>query len=126
MPLTRVLFEPVRSAEPPIISGIAGISWSSAEPEWTRVALTGLVSRALAMWASSASKALAGSSPFMARVKSDARVEAASLASQALRTLAPRRPTLFQAVAMSPGTVNGSASQPMATRASRIWSSNRV
>ena len=35
------LFEPVRSAEPPTISGTAGTSCSRAEPECTRVALAG-------------------------------------------------------------------------------------
>ena len=41
MPLTRVLLEPVRSAEPPIISGTAGTRASSAAPECARVAAAG-------------------------------------------------------------------------------------
>ena len=39
-PLVRVLLEPVRSAEPPIISGSAGIRLSSANSEAVRVAMS--------------------------------------------------------------------------------------
>ena len=38
--LVRVLFEPVRSAEPPIISGSAGIRLSSANSQAVRVAIS--------------------------------------------------------------------------------------
>ena len=39
MPFGLVLFEPVRSADPPIISGIAATSVSSANSEAARVAM---------------------------------------------------------------------------------------
>src|SRR5665811_586921 len=44
--LVRVLLEPVRSAEPPIISGSAGIRLSSANSQAVRVAISfGLAAR---------------------------------------------------------------------------------
>ena len=126
MPLTMVLLEPVRSAEPPTISGIAGTSSASAEPECWRVAAAGFSASALAMWASTAAKAASGRSPAMARSKSPLIFEAASLASQALRTLAPLRPAARQGFNTSSGTVNGSAAQPIAARAAAISGSNSV
>ena len=126
VPLTKVLFEPVRSAEPPIISGMAGKRWSRAEPECWRVAAAGRDSAAAAMWASMASKAPAGSSPDMARWKSAALAEAARRACQALRVRPPRRPARRQAFTRSSGSSKGGRSQPMALRDSAISGSNRV
>ena len=83
MPLTKVLFDPVRSAEPPISSGIAANSSSSAAPDDWRVAWAGLVSTSSAIFASSLANAPSGRSPLLARVKSAAGDDAASRASQA-------------------------------------------
>src|SRR4051812_47114560 len=51
MPLTMVLLEPVRSAEPPTISGTCGISSASAAPECWRGAAGGFSAPAFAVWA---------------------------------------------------------------------------
>ena len=117
MPGVRVFTEPVRSAEPPISSGMAGVRAARAAPEKTRVALAGLSSSTLAMWASRAAKASAGSSPLItARVKSAPFGAAASRSFQALRSFAPRRPTARQALAMSSGISKGGAVQPSSAR----------
>ena len=70
MPLTRVRFEPVRSAEPPISSGVAGTSASSAFWLDCRVASFGLVSAISCFSAATASCQLSGSLPAITRSNS--------------------------------------------------------
>jgi hypothetical protein len=106
--LTKVLLEPVRSAEPPTISAMAGNSASSALPEEARVARAGLVSTSLAMWASRPVKASAESLPDMAWVSSAPAGAAARRLVQALRRVAPRLPALRQAATTSSGMTKAS------------------
>ncbi len=120
MPLTKVLLEPVRSAEPPTRSGLDGANWSSAAPEAARVASAGGASSTLAMWASSLAKAWAGSSPFMARSNSSFSAELNSRAAQRLRTVVPRPPTLRQAATSVSGRTKGSCAQSSFSRVAAI------
>ncbi len=62
----------------------------------------------------------------MARSNSAFSSDPASLASQALRTFAPRRPAARQGFNASSGTVKGSWPQAMARREAAISSSKRV
>ncbi|CEG09408.1 hypothetical protein BN961_02834 [Afipia felis] len=71
MSLMRVLLEPVRSAEPPTISGTAGISTSSARSDAVRVAMSfGASASAAFILATASLSAFAGRSPFMRRSNS--------------------------------------------------------
>ncbi len=109
--LTKVLFEPVRSAEPPTSSGMAANTVSSASPEDWRVAIAGWSATSCFSLASSASKAPVGRSPAMARVKSSRWSWFSKRASHALRALAPCLPTLAQAFWTPSGSSNGSNGQ---------------
>ncbi len=120
-----VLLEPVRSAEPPIISGIAGISASSAAPEWTRVAAAGRSAAALAMCSSSAAKAVSGRSPRDRPLEGGAVLACLSAGpASGARAPRPRAPALRQALATSSGISNGGQGQPIASRAAAISASN--
>src|ERR1035437_332981 len=123
--LVRVLLEPVRSAEPPIISGSAGIRLSSANSQAVRVAISFGVAARLSLTARTASaKAGFGRSPFMRRSNS-ARFPASSAARRVLQSAcAPfeRSPALRQADRMSAGMSNGAWVQPSFSRAPLISS----
>src|SRR3984957_8222551 len=107
MPFTMVWLEPGRSAEPPIISGMAGISASSAAPEWTRVAAAGRSAAALAMCSSSAAKAAAGRSPRVTRSNAARCSLPFSRPAQRRRAPRPRAPAFFPALATSAGISEG-------------------
>ncbi|MNS82193.1 hypothetical protein D3C72_1159310 [compost metagenome] len=109
--MTKVLFEPVRSAEPPISSGMALNTVSRASPEDWRVASAGWVETSSFSLASRASKAPVGRSPAMARVKSSRWAWFSRRASHDLRVLAPCLPTLAQAFWMPSGRSKGSKDQ---------------
>src|SRR5665647_2428903 len=123
--LVRVLLEPVRSAEPPIISGSAGIRLSSANSQAVRVAISfGAAASDSFTALTAASSAGFDTSPFMRRVNS-----ACWLLSSAAKRLfqsacAPfeRSPALRHWLRISAGTSNGAAVQPSASRAPLISS----
>src|ERR1039457_7377101 len=123
--LWRVLLEPVRSAEPPIISGNAGIRLSRANSQAVRVAMSFGVAARLCLTARTASEnAGVGRSPFMRRSYS-ARFPASSAARRLLQSAcAPfdRSPALRQADRMSGGMSNGAWLQPSFSRAPLISS----
>ncbi len=125
MPLTKVLLDPVRSAEPPTISGTSGVIASSAAPECTRVALTGASCAILAVWARRAAKAFSGMSPLTEAVNTVRSGESFRRLSHLRRSRPPRLPAFSQASATSSGRVKGSWFQPMAVRAAAISGSNR-
>ena len=71
MPLGLVLLEPVRSAEPPIISGTAAVSVSSAVSDAARVATSFGVAASFSFTERTAAASLScGSSPRMRRSNS--------------------------------------------------------
>src|SRR6478609_7789013 len=125
MPLMRVLLEPVRSAEPPIISGSAGIRFSSANSQAVRVAISFGWAASFSFTARMASaSACFGTSPFMRRSNS-ARVPPSSAAIRLAQSpCAPfeRAPAARQAFRMSAGTSNGAEVQPSVLRAPAISS----
>src|SRR3569833_2985265 len=115
----RVLFEPVRSAEPPTISGSAGIRLSSANSHAVRVAISlgeaasfSLISRTALVSAESET------SPRMRRSNS-ARLSpsAARRFFQSARAGLPRLPASRQAERISAGTSNGVCAQCRFSRA---------
>ncbi len=115
MPLTKVRLDPVRSAEPPTSSGVAGTSASSAFWLDWRVASFGLVSAMLLPSArATASCQPSGSLPSSARSNSARMLLCASRFSQARRAPAPRLPAACQRSYRSAGMVNGGSVQPSA------------
>src|SRR5258706_9761929 len=123
--LVLVLLEPVRSAEPPSISGIAGTKVPSANSDAVREAISFGASASVFFTACTASVSLAVAiSPRMRRSNS-ARLPASSAASfffQAACASCERLPALRQLSRMSAGTSNGAALQPSALRAPAISS----
>src|SRR5476651_429907 len=123
--LVRVLLEPVRSAEPPIISGNAGIRLSSANSHAVRVAMSFGVAASDCFTARTASaKAGFGRSPFIRRSNS-ARLPASSAVRRLFQSVcAPfeRSPALRQADRVSAGISNGAWVQPSVERAPLISS----
>ena len=116
VPFTSVLLEPVRSAEPPTISGKCAKIASSVAPDDARVASAGLAAATALVCAASASRAAFGMSPDSAAAKARRCGEDSSRASQAPRVAAPRAPIARQAERMSAGMSNGGWRQPSATR----------
>jgi hypothetical protein len=130
VPLTKVLLEPVRSAEPPISSGIAGEQFRPApRPRTGGWPWAGFVSTSSAMWASGRRRRSAGRSPFMARVKSARLVEAFRRASHlaALRAAACGRPCArpFRCL-RAVRTARGSSPWPCGWRRSRLVEQGRA
>src|ERR1039458_6132786 len=123
--LVRVLLEPVRSAEPPIISGNAGIRLSNANSQAVRVAMSFGVAASDCFTACTASEnAGFGRSPFIRRSNS-ARLPASSAARRLLQSACTpfeRSPALRQADRMSAGMSNGAWLQPSVERAPLISS----
>jgi len=111
-PLTRVRFEPVRSAEPPSNSGVAGIRVSNTFWPDCRVAIFGLLSAISCFSTATASPQLSGSFPDIARSKSARWFDVARRLSQARRVPAERSPAVCHIAVRSSGTVNGGAVQP--------------
>ncbi len=125
MPFGRVLLEPVRSADPPTISGTAAVSASSACSEAMRVAISlgAAASFSLTPRTAAASASL-GRSPASRRSNSARRSGAtpASRCSQASLVVRERSPAARQALAMSAGTSKGGQFQPSRSRAPLISS----
>ena len=123
----RVLLEPVRSADPPIISGMALVSTSSASPDAFRVAHVGGSSASRRLCASRAACHPAGRVPAIMRRNSalGAGSIASTRASQAARAAAPRSPTSRQADSTASGTTKGAWGQPSFSRAPAISSKPR-
>src|SRR5476649_2370941 len=123
--LVRVLLEPVKSAEPPIISGSAGIRLSSANSQAVRVAISFGDAASDSFTARTAAVSAAfGRSPFMRRSNS-ARFAPSSAASFLLQSACAdfeRAPAVRQAERMSAGISNGAEVQPNALRAPAISS----
>ncbi len=122
--LVRVLLEPVRSAEPPIISGTAGTSASNANSDDERVAMSLGLAASVSFTLRTASANAFGSSPFMRRSNS-ARLPASSAANRLFHSACAgleRSPALRQALSTSAGTSNGACSQARLSRAPLISS----
>src|SRR5665213_1774223 len=123
--LVRVLLEPVRSAEPPTISGSAGIRLSSANSQAVRVAISfGLAASDCLIAAIASAKAGFGNSPLVRRSNS-ARLPASSPAKRLLQSTCvdfERSPALRHAPRISVGTSNGACVQPSFSRAPLISS----
>ena len=119
MPLVRVLLEPVRSAEPPIVSGHAALITSSAFSEALRVATDGFSALVFFLRSLSAPASPVGALP--ASAASNVRAISAGCfalrASHASRAGFPRPPTSRQSDRMSLGTTKGGQGQSSALRA---------
>src|ERR1700733_13356690 len=113
MPLVRVLFDPVRSAEPPIVSGHAALITSSVFSDALRVATEGFSALIFFLSSLSAPASDAGASP--ASAASKARVVSAACldlrAIHASRAGLPRPPISRQSDRMSLGTTKGGQGQ---------------
>ena len=114
-----MLFEPVRSAEPPTVSGSTGLMTSSTSWLDLRVAHDGFSAATLALKASIASPTAAGMSPLMRRSNStrSGSAIAAWRFTHLRRADLPRAPTLRQALKIGSGTSNGPWLQPSFSRA---------
>ena len=125
MPLGLVLFEPVRSAEPPIISGIATVNISSAPSDATRVAISFGAAASFSFTACTAAASRSfGNSPRIRRSNSARRdgVMAAMRLIQAAWAAFPVRPALRHISRMSAGTTKAGSGQPSLSRAPLISS----
>jgi hypothetical protein len=125
MPFTLVLFEGVRSAEPPSNSGTVAARWSSTAPLAERVA----ISLPLAM-NSTRAPAIAffqsgGNFPSLRRSNSKRNSVGALLtrSAQAMRALRPLEPISRHSRSNGSGITNGGDSQPRILRAPAISSS---
>jgi hypothetical protein len=114
-----VLLEPVRSAEPPIVSGSTGLITSSTSWLDLRVAQEGFSPAILALKAAIAWSTAGGMSPFWPRSNSarSASGIAACRFSHLRRCDLPLLPILRQAVKIGSGISNGGAVQPSFSRA---------
>ena len=115
MPFTKVRLEPVRSADPPISSGIAGTSASRHFWLDWRVASFGLLSAKPCFSAATASWKFSGSRPATTRSNSARMLWRARRFSQDRRALAPRPPIACQRCRRSSGMVKGGSCQPSAS-----------
>ena len=126
MPFGLVLLEPVRSAEPPIISGTAAVRLSSALSDAARVAISfgAAASFSFAARTAAASSSF-GSSPSRRRSNSARRADA-----QRLETIVPgcdarpcpRCPALRHSARTSAGMTKAGSGQPSRSRAPLISS----
>ncbi len=121
--LILVLLEPVRSAEPPIRAGSAGIRWSSAASDQTRVAFLAVAAAAV-FFAAAIASAMAGAAAragcsIASRVPG---VEAQPAPVQASRAALPRAPQARQAASTLAGTSKGAWLHPSLSRAPAISS----
>ncbi len=123
MPFVRVLFEPVRSAEPPTVSAVCALMTSSAISDALRVATLGLSAISPVRYSAIASSSEAGSSPAIAASNSALCGEASRRFCQSSRAPDPRDPALRQSETTSSGSSNGAWSQPTASRTPAISSS---
>ncbi len=127
MPLGLVLLEPVRSAEPPIISGTAAVKASSALSDAARVAISFGAAASFSFTARTAAASLSfGSSPAMRRSNSARWSGGERLEPLAARPCAPpcaRWPAARHSVAHVGGHLEGAAPiQPSLSRAPLISS----
>ncbi len=125
MPLGLVLLEPVRSAEPPIISGTATVSASSAVSDAARVATSFGVAASFSFTERTAAARLSfGNSLRMRRSNSARRAGAAVLRRpfQAWCAALPARPALRHGSRASAGMAKAGSAQPSRSRAPLISS----
>ena len=124
MPLARVLFEPVRSAEPPIISGSVAVSASSVSSEAARVARSFGACASFCLSSLTAGARRSATSPRRRRANSARRCgsSAATRCSQASRAGRLRSPAARHCARMSAGISNGGADQLSLCRAAAISS----
>ena len=109
-----MLFDPVRSADPPSVSGTAALTTSSTSSDDFRVATFAAASDCALRNAISAPASFFGSVPATTRSNS-ARFPAGSLAtrsSQAARAAPPRDPIARHSARTFSGTSNGGQGQP--------------
>src|SRR5210317_1040678 len=122
-----VRLEPVRSAEPPAISGRNGAYALSARRDAWRVAILAPSALISAMALSACLHQPCGSLPAIRRANSAARSGYSALyapnASFQLDSMAAPRSVAFRASAISGGISNGAGSQPRALRAAATSSS---
>src|SRR5882757_5651841 len=104
MPLVLVLFEPVRSADPPIVAGIAALIASSAISDALRVATVGGLAIRLSMYGLSQ---LSSALPAILALNSSALPLALSRSFHSACAPAPRWPASRHAASTSPGISNG-------------------
>ena len=125
--LVLVRLEPVRSAEPPSISGRAAVKASSASCEALREATVSALAWAATAASTVTCAKLRGSSPFMRRLNSAASSGmGGAVGGEALVPFGLRASPLARASQSrytSGGTVKGSCGQPMASRVSLTSSS---
>ena len=125
MPFGRVLLEPVRSAEPPIISGTAAVRVSSAVSEATRVAISFGVAASFSFTARTAAASFSvGSSPRRRRSNSARRADAiaAKRSFQLWCAALPALPALRHSARTSAGMTKAGSGQPSRSRAPLISS----
>src|SRR5664279_3349586 len=123
--LVRVLLEPVRSAEPPIISGSAGIRLSSANSHAVRVAISFGVAASDCFTVRTASENDGFGRSLFIRRSNSARLPALSAARCLIQSACAsfeRSPALRHADRMSAGISNGAWLQPSVERAPLISS----
>ncbi len=109
-----MLFDPVRSAEPPSVSGITALMTSSTISDDFRVATFGAVSLVVLRNAARADASFFGASPAITRSNSAclAPESLPKLSFQADRAAAPWAPIFRQAPSTSSGISNGGHDQP--------------
>jgi len=125
MPLGLVLLEPVRSAEPPIISGAAAVSASSAVSDAARVAISFGVAASFSFTERTAAASLSlGNAPPMRRSNSARRAAGAALSRsfQAWCAVLPAKAALRHISRTSAGMAKAPSVQPSCSRAPRISS----
>ena len=109
--------EPVRSAEPPIVSGSAAFTAPSARCDACLVASLGGSASRPALYSAIAASKPAGSAPLARRSNSARSGLASSRACHASRAALPLAPASRQAAAISFGMMKGAWDQPSASRA---------
>src|SRR5262245_34082088 len=122
--LVLVLFDPVRSADPPIVSGTTPLITSSAISDDLRVATFGLSATSFCLYTPIAASSPSGKVPAVRLSNSALTFEsaAASRFCQSARLPAEALPALRQASRISAGNSNGGRSQPKNLRAPAISS----